>query len=115
MRDEIKEIIHNGVFKPNFKTSVPADIAEAIIAALPSMVKPLEWGGDYDDSASDDFCGYHVGEGHDDMWFFSRTDYPCHDESEHIYETKDDAKEAVHALRVSFFMKAFGIEEKADG
>lgn len=57
-------------------------------------VKPLEWEGEFSQTAETPFCIYGVTEVDDGHWAFTRSAYPYHEESEPIYSDENEAKAA---------------------
>ena len=109
MRDKIAEIISAGLMQHDPCVS----IADAIMAALPSMVKPLAWEG----SLSNNGMGgryvvqwYVKGQLGASLLFFR---YGNPDVQEHIavYSSFEDMVTAANAHHRAAIMEAFGVTE----
>lgn len=120
MRERIASVIHETEFNtPGGNVSFELQVADAILAALPSMVKPLEWDKNPDEQAW--YCVLTGGDGHDRGYMVlpTRKGFELFDGfgyyrvSIGFYKTEAKAKGAADKRNVSQAMAAFGIEVKA--
>ncbi|MBL4757404.1 MAG: hypothetical protein JKY32_07150 [Rhizobiales bacterium] len=105
MRDKLAEILENSTDADHEMLST----ADAIIAALPGMIKPLDW---VQGESMIFAVGYTIrdvgltGSGHEKMWAAYA------DNGKHIPSSTGSmgaAKDAVHARRTRRIMEAFGL------
>lgn len=112
MRDKLHRVIRNNLPATKQMDDVAPDVTDAIIAALPDMVKPLEWvEGGYDSFMHDaDFVDttqtYQIQEGL--FWYAAEVQgVPC--------GSNEAAKAAAQAHHVAQVLSAFGITPTIGG
>lgn len=106
MREKIAEMIHTAASEAGRFTY--HDTADEIIAALPDMVKPLEWvdlhgDGSLYQTSNENPIDYHAvinSRGRLGFWYFG------------LYDTLESAKAAAQAEYASRIMQALGVEQE---